>query len=350
MGPGAGQRRGARVPYARHPIARRPLVAGVAAVALAGLVSLGAYLATSSPGSGNPGTLGGSSTTGSPGVSSGTASLAAVEPPVCAQGSLHILGSSAFLPIANEAADAYMHDCPGATINVTDGDSAYGLSQVEGAVAAGSSSAGSMIAMYDGTPSASETAGLKPYPMGILIYSVVAHSGLFPGLNVTTAELDSLFFPPGVKGKVAVGRLGGSGSREAFEKVLGRALGPPSGSCPKPTGHPVSFTSCTEGSTAALLNFVNQTPNAVGYAEVFGGALSGEPDVSVLYVDNAAPTAANVRNGSYKYWVGEHLYASANPTALTTDFLKYLPNYIASNPPGDFIACSDAANIPGSGC
>ncbi len=55
---------------------------------------------------------------------------------------------------------------------------------------------------------------------------------------------------------------------------------------------------------------MNQTPNAIGYAEVFG-SLVADPDVSVLYIDNAAPTAANVRNGSYKFWTGEHLYTSA---------------------------------------
>lgn len=70
----------------------------------------------------------------------------------------------------------------------------------------------------------------------------------------------------------------------------------------------------------------------------------------MLYVDGAAPTAANVRNGSYKFWTGEHLYAPVHPTALATDFLAFLPNFIASSPPSDFIACSDAANIAGSGC
>ena len=200
-----------------------------------------------------------------------------------------------------------MHDCQGATINVTGGDSAYGVTAVRDVVTSGATSAGSMIAMYDGSPSASDTAGLKQYPMGVLIYSVVAHSGLFPGSNVTSATLSQLFVSPGVHGKVAVGRLGGSASRQAFKKVLGRDPGPPSGTCPPPTGNPVSFTGCTEGSTASVLNFVNQTPNAIGYAEVFG-SLVADPDVSVLYIDNAAPTAANVRNGSYKFWTGEHLY------------------------------------------
>src|SRR5215831_13439152 len=156
---------------------------------------------------------GGGSTTAPPVSSNSTA---------CATGSLHLLGSTAFMPIARDAADAYMRDCPGATINVTGGDSAFGVSQVRHAVASDSSSAGSMIAMYDGFPSASYTAGLRPYPMGVLIFSVVAHTGLFPAMNITADELRKIFIKPGEQGKVAVGRRAGSGSREAFNThVLG---------------------------------------------------------------------------------------------------------------------------------
>jgi len=282
-------------------------------------------------------------------ASSGSASLAASGPPACAKGSVHLVGSSAFLPIAKLAGETYMHDCPGATVNVTDGDSAFGLSTIQGLVTSSDAAAGSTIAMYDGSPAASATSGLKQYPMGILIYSVVAHSGLFPSLNVSPAELSKLFTPPGVQGKVAVGRLGGSGSRQAFQNALRSDLGSPSGNCPAPTGKPVTFTGCTEGSTSNVLAFVENTPNAVGYAEVFG-SLAADPQVSLLYIDNAAPTAANVRNGSYKFWTGEHLYSSAHPTALASDFLAFLPNYTTANPPSDFISCADAANIAGSGC
>lgn len=354
-GPRAGHQQPAPAPGTRGLSRRRPLIAGAAAVVLA-LAGVGVYLATRPSGAGHPSASGSSSAAGTftaapaaSHASSGTATLAASGPPVCAKGSLDLVGSSAFLPIAKAAAEAYVHDCPGAAINVTGGDSAYGLTQVRGKVAAGAAAAGSTIAMYDGSPAAADTAGLKQYPMGVLIYSVVAHSGLFPGSNVTSADLSKLFVPPGVPGKVAVGRLGGSGSRLAFTKVLGQALGQPSGNCPDPTGHAVSFTGCTEGSTANVLNFVNQTPNAIGYAEVFG-SLVADPQVSVLYVDNAAPTPANVRNGKYKFWTGEHLYASTHPSALTSDFLAYLPNYLASNPPSDFIACAAAANIAGAGC
>jgi phosphate transport system substrate-binding protein len=278
-----------------------------------------------------------------------TSAPAPSESPACSTGPLHLIGSTAFMPIAQEAANAYMRDCPGAVITVTGGDSDYGLTQVRDAVASGSSSAGSMIAMYDGLPSG--TAGLSPYPMGVLIESVVAHTGLFPSGNVTTAELRKIFVKPGERGKVAVGRRAGSGTRRAFiMNVLGINPGPPDkGNCPPPTGSSVSFTSCTEGSTGDLLNFVNRTPNAIGYA-VVAQLRPSYPQVSVLSINNVAPSADSVRDEMYKFWTVENLYASTRPAALTKDFLDFLAHYRGSNLPSYFIPCYDAPQQLGTAC
>jgi ABC-type phosphate transport system substrate-binding protein len=279
--------------------------------------------------------------------SAGTKSAVPIPSPVCATGSIQLIGSTAFMPIAQDAAKVYMRHCPGANIVVTGGDSAYGVSKVWDA--RHSSAAGSMIAMYDGLPSADATTGLRPYPMGVLIFSVVAHTGLFPSLNITTAELRKIFFKPGEPGKVAVGRRGGSGSRKAFDaNVLGNYPGAPDkGNCPPPTGSSFSFTSCTEDSTADLLKFVNGTPNAIGYAEV-PGPLTSYPQLSVIKVNNAAATPDNVLNGSYAFWTVEHLYTTRQPTTLTRDFLAFLSQQRESSLPTDFIDCSDAAKRLGA--
>jgi ABC-type phosphate transport system substrate-binding protein len=276
-------------------------------------------------------------------------SLSASEP-ICAAGSLRLIGSTAFMPIAQAATDAYMHACPGAAITVTGGESAYGLTQVRDAVASGSSSAGSVIAMYDGLPSPASIPGLRPYPVGVLIFSVVAHTGLFPAENITTDELRNIFGKAGDHGVVAVWSPADSGTREAFTTdILGSNPGSPTKDyCPAPTGSAVS-TSCTEGSTMDMLNFLNRTPNAIGYAEA-SLPLTGYPQVSVLSIDNVSPTAVNVLNGSYRFWTSEHLYAAQRPATLTTDFLDFLPHYIQSIAPSDFIACSDALKRLGTGC
>jgi phosphate transport system substrate-binding protein len=272
------------------------------------------------------------------------------ESPACATGSLQLIGSTAFRPIAQAAAAAYMNNCPGVTITVTGGDSDYGLTQVRDAVQAHSPSAGSMIAMYDGLPS--DTKGLSPYPMGVLILSVVAHTGLFPSGNITTAELQKIFIKPGEQGKVAVGRRAGSGTRRAFiNDVLGRNPGAPDkGSCPPPAGHSFSsFTSCTEDSTPDLLNFVNKTPNAIGYAAV-SQLGSSYPQVSMINIDGVGPTTNNVGNKSYKFWAVENLYAAVQPTTLTKDFLNFLSHYRDPNLPPGFIPCYAAPKSLGTGC
>jgi ABC-type phosphate transport system substrate-binding protein len=278
-------------------------------------------------------------------TSSPTAKVAAT---VCGQGSLQLIGSTAFMPIAHEAAAAYMQACPDAKIEVSDGDSAYGLSQVRQAVAAGSPQSGAMIAMYDGSPSGSATAGLTAYPMGALIFSVVAHNGLFADGAIGTIDLQRIFVKPGKPGTVAVGRRSGSGSRQAFvTKVLGIAnpaeadVQPDRGNCPPPTGSADPATSCTEDSTQDLLAFVNKTPNAIGYAETYE-SLAAYSGVSVLSVDNAQPTEANVLKGSYKYWIVEHLFAGPQPTPLAKDFLGFMPDYFKSNAKPGFIACSQS--------
>jgi ABC-type phosphate transport system substrate-binding protein len=285
-------------------------------------------------------------------VPSTTGSASPNESPPCATGPLTLVGSTAFEPIAQQAALQYMQDCPGATITVNDGDSAYGMSQVLGAV--GSSDAGSMIAMYDGIYGSAK--GLIPHAIGYVISPLLRTKGLFPASGLSTGDLRTIFVQFGRKGVVAVGRRAGSGSRKAF---FTNVLNPNSANpvpapygrkCPNPpTGSAVSFTSCTEDSTTSSLDFVNGTPNAIGYAETYG-LLNGYPQVSEVKIDGFAPRRDNVLNGNYKFWAVEHLYAAISPTALATDFLTFLPGYIESNPTTDFITCADAPNTLESDC
>ena len=79
-------------------------------------------------------------------------------------------------------------------------------------------------------------------------------------------------------------------------------------------------------------------------------ALASNPQVSVIKINNIEPTAANVLNGSYNYWTVEHLYTGPHPSALATDFLRFLSQYIESNKPADLMACSAATQSLESDC
>jgi ABC-type phosphate transport system substrate-binding protein len=285
----------------------------------------------------------------------------------CATGSLLLIGSTAFTPIARGAADAYELICRNATISVNsvkdqeeadayelacpyvtisvnlvkNADSAYGLTQVQDEVLHHCKDAGSMIAMYDGVYSG--TVGLRPYPMGALIFSVVANRGGRFGLNITPDELRTIFVQLGEQGVIAVGRPAGSGSRKAFfANVLHLNPAPPpyKNSCPPPTG----IMSCTEDTTAGMLDFVNKTPNAIGYAEV-NEPSSSDLQVYQLAIDGAMPTPDEVAKGKYSFWTIEHLYVSVQASVLTKDFLDFLPQYLASYRASDFAACSYARTL-----
>jgi phosphate transport system substrate-binding protein len=283
-------------------------------------------------------------------VKAGDDAARAVNLVACAPGSLQVVGSSAFGPLAQVAANAYMADCPHVNISITSNDSAYGVSQVEAAQSE-PSRAGSTIAMYDGLATAGFTARLRPYPVAALIFSIVAHNGTFAGSNVTTDQLREIFAGPDEQRYIAIGRKAGSGGRYTlFVKVLNENPATPvAASCPAQTEQQVSI-SCTVGSTAAALNFVNGTPHSVSYAEVYGAALASNPQVSVISINNAQPTIANVLSGKYGYWTVEHLYTGMQPTALATDFIKFLPQYIESSKPVGLIACSAATTSLESDC
>ena len=324
-----------------------PLIMRVMTVA--GLLLLAAIVATVSAvyGSSHEGASGPHATTSSSVI------------PACPKGkaSLQLFGSTAFMPIARDAAKAYMGYCHNASITVNpgvnDADSAFGLTKVCNAPA---SSAESMIAMFDGPSSSCPK--LTPNLMGALILSVVVNthlSYLFPRGDPAVSQLDEIFDKPGDQGYIAVGRRSGSGTRRAFfMDVLDQNPStqmPDEGNCPPPTGRPFSnFRSCTEDSTQDLLNFVDKTPNAIGYAAL-AQPNAAYPNVFPLSINpDSSPSPGNVLNKSYKFWVIEHLYASAQLTTLAHDFLDFLPHYLEKYKSSDFVACSAALKKLPDGC
>jgi ABC-type phosphate transport system substrate-binding protein len=273
-------------------------------------------------------------------------STAAAAVIACAPGSIELIGSSTFGPLVQAAASIYTRQCH-ASINVVYGDvggkgidSAYAAATVNAAVQSKPAQAGSMIAMYNGETSSAPF--LTPDPLGVLIFSVVAHTGLYSGSDISSSELKRLFLQGGEPGKVAVGRQAGTGTRITLLGFL-HNQGPepqvPGDGCPPPAG----TAACTEYSNTDLLGFVNETRNAIGYAEVdqeSNGHPAGYPDASVLSINGIASTPANVRNGSYSFATVATLYMPPHPSALAKSFYQYLLQYIAANQSDGLITCS----------
>jgi ABC-type phosphate transport system substrate-binding protein len=321
--------------YAR----KRGVLAG-AAVIVAVAVALAALLASPDHGGSSKQPLLATSAQPTLGQTSTAAVIA------CASGSIELLGSSTFGPLVKAVASIYTRHCH-ATINVIYGnvggkgiDSAYAAATVNAEVRRNPVQAGSMIAMFNGQTASAPF--LTPDPLGVLIFSVVAHTGLYPGSDISSSELKRLFLQGGEPGRIAAGRQAGTGTRSTLLGFLHSQKPAPQVSgngCPPPAGS----AACTAFSNADLLGFVNETRNAIGYAEVdqeANGHPAGYPDASVLSIDGIAPTPANVRNGSYDFATVATLYMPPHPSALAKSFYQYLLHYVAANESNGLIACS----------
>jgi len=274
----------------------------------------------------------------------------------CAPGSIELIGSSTFGPVVEAAASVYTRQCH-ASIDVVYGDvggsgidSAFGAATANAAVQKNPAQAGSIIAMFNGETSSAPF--LTPDPLGVLIFSVVAHNGLYSGSGITSGELKRLFLQGGEPGKVAAGRQAGTGTRITLLSFLhsqGPAPQASGNGCPPPAGS----DACTANSNADLLSFVNETRNAIGYAQVdqeSNGHPAGYPDTSVLSINGILPTPANVRDGLYKFATVANLYMPPHPSALARSFYQYLLQYIAANQSGGLITCSGVPNKLEANC
>lgn len=302
------------VEYSRHPgRARRVLITAVA-LAMAGGVVVGVAVAN----------------------------RALAPAPVCASGKADIEGSTAFAPVFNEVATEYEQDCPDAQITVRGVGSVQGLADLEQ-----NTSTTPVIAMYDGLPEQAPDAQYTARAVGVIIFAVVGNRSLPANLfavgnggGLTDQQISQAFEDPHAGGLdfAPVGRSSVSGTREAFvNDVLNGddRSEQEAGSCPSATGV------CLEATTMDLLSYVNETPDAIGYAEA--DALPFFPDVGAIPVNGYQPTRANALNGDYTFIATEHLYTDGIPSGLTADLIDFLtsPAVTAQLRDTSFVACSD---------
>lgn len=292
----------------------------------------------------------------------------------CASGKLELEGSSAFAPIATEAAASYMQTCHDATVDVVANGSQAGVADV--------ASSGSLarIAMSDGAATTAASGSLTPRPVGVIVFAVVANKSLAAGgsdpfaAGMSVHDLAAVFDgEPTADGNhyIAVGRKDqSSGTRSAFDALIGgpeTALGADAPTCgstasaqpptpaskaptsPAPTSPAAEAKACVAENTMALLTYINDTPGAIGYAEA--DALPYFQNVGVVPVqDNVTrlpvtPSRENALNGSYKFVATEYLYPAEPVIGLTDAFITYLTGETtAARLRGhEFIACPDLA-------
>ena len=283
--------------------------------------------------------------------------------PQCAGGTLQLDGSTAFAPIAKQVATEYEQDCQGEQPQIT----VDAMGSVAGLQALSGAGSGQVIAMYDGLPSPPPDARYQPHAVGWIIFAVVGNRASLPaadflsgnGNGLTTGQIAAAFNDPNQTSApyAPVGRSSASGTRAAFvDLMLGGddSAERDAATCPSPAGTgptAVSGTVCLESSTMQLLDAVNTTPDAIGYAE--DDALPFFPGVGAITVDGYEPSRADALDQDYRFGATEHLYTDAVPAAgsLTADFLDFLgsPAVVAQLRDTSFISCADLAGSRLSG-
>jgi ABC-type phosphate transport system substrate-binding protein len=242
---------------------------------------------------------------------------------------LTLTGSTAFSPLAHEVKDAYEEQCPDTDVVLEATGSQEGLEELRANPAA------ETIAMVDTVAGQEPEKGLAAHNVGVIVFAVVANQSLAqdlgPGqslwdLGLSQNQLTQIFTEGGFRDEdgrmartpVAVVRADGSGTRNAFEeRVAGGQATPPAPRCGAG-----STGVCSVGSTMELLDYVNRTKNAIGYAEA--NALPFFPNVRTVPINGTPPTKESVLDGDYPFWASEILYTREGASGLTRNFLDFL--------------------------
>jgi ABC-type phosphate transport system substrate-binding protein len=101
-----------------------------------------------------------------------------------------------------------------------------------------------------------------------------------------------------------------------------------------------------------MLDFVNDNPNAIGFAEI--DAVTQYPNLSVLPIGGVQPERSHVLDGTYDFAAPEYLYTAQNASPQVSAFLSFLQSpaeteQLAAQDAG-FIPCADLSGAVAGDC
>ncbi len=232
--------------------------------------------------------------------------------PSSKEDSISISGSSALLPLADNAAKEYMGKNAGSKISVQAGGSGQGLTQVyQGAVNIGNSD---VYAEEKLKPE--EAKELKDH----IVFAVGIAAVVNPNVkvdNLTSRQLIDIF-----TGKITnwkdvggddmkitiINRPSNSGTRATFKKYALMGADEAEGMALK------------EDQSGTVKQTVSQTEGSISYLAFSYLDEKTKP----LKIDGVAPTSENVANGTYTVWAYEHMYTKGEATGLAKSFIDYV--------------------------
>ncbi|MFC7305732.1 PstS family phosphate ABC transporter substrate-binding protein [Streptomyces monticola] len=255
-------------------------------------------------------------------------------PPMgCAEGDLTVVGSTAFKPVADELADKYEKDCPGARITVDAHGSAPGVNELDEKGAASKNSP-AIVAFSDG-PKAAGHPRLRENRVAVSSFAMVLNDRV-PLKDLSLADLRRVYrgeartwrdLDPALPALpvVLVSRNSNSGTRAVFQRRILRGFenAPSSADCRRKEDPRARIIRCEADSTEELLATVAKVPGAIGYSELRSSTTP--KGLRRLALDGHAPAVDDIGTSAYPFREIEYAYTYGRPPAdsLVSSFLNY---------------------------
>ena len=231
-------------------------------------------------------------------------------------GSITGSGSSALLPLAQNAADAFKELHPDVSITLNGGGSGTGLKQVsDGSVDIGNSDVAAETKLE-----ADVAAELVDHKVCVVTMATIVNKEV--GESVTSLTKDQLIdiFTGEITNWSEVGgpdeeiilisRPQTSGTRALFKEY---ALD---------GNEELSGGSLETDDSGTLLQSVADNEGAIGYGAL--PYLLENDTVSTVAIDGVEPTMENTYNGTYPVWGYEHMYTKGEPNETVQAFLDFM--------------------------
>ena len=237
-------------------------------------------------------------------------------------GSISCSGATAFQPLVEAAADAFMEANGDVSIAISAGGSGQGLSQI----AEGSVQIGRSDVYAEEKLEADQCEGLVDNQVCIVGMGPIVNANVDVD-DLTLDQLKGIFLGQitdwselgGTAGAIQViQREAGSGTRATFEAaVLGGETAPD------------SFRPVAEvDSSGTVVEQVAATDGSISYVAFNYMENDG---VKALTVDGVEPTQANVESGDFTIWAYEHMYTREDEDASTAPVTQAFIEFIMSD-------------------
>jgi len=221
---------------------------------------------------------------------------------------IRVAGSTSFAPALHELAAAYQTLHPSVLIDVRQSGSGAGVRAVN-------SGESDLAIVSWQPPNNTLPAGISSSPVARDAVALIVHpTNSIEGLTLLQAK--SIYQGevqdwkalggPAIE-PIVVSREDGSGTRAAFEAMI-------------MDSDRVTLNAVVMPSTQAVLAYVAAHPGAIGYLS------AGDADnrVKVLRMEDVAPSAASVQNGSYRLARLIYAYRSSSAAASARDFADFM--------------------------